>query len=169
MRGWGWPASLWRATQARLRLGDGPAERTGDFAASMSFGHPPGEVVDEGAYTYTAPSSTPSYMLIFAKRENNGGRDSGLAEDRHPTESHPGDILSVFDLFSRPAKITGCPFFAEDSKKYGEVLLPLPRLIGVGLRLVASPDTSVFAYWLRPDTSGSRDVSSLSPERERVG
>ena len=54
-------------------------------------GHPSGEVVDEGAYTYTAPSSTPSYLLIFAKRENNGGRDSGLAEDGQPAESHPGE------------------------------------------------------------------------------
>ena len=96
------------------RLGDGPAERTGDFTPAMSFGHPSGEVVDEGAYTYTAPSSTPSYLLIFAKRENNGGRDSGLAEDGHPTKSRPGETQCFIFTFRENNRV---PIFCGQPAK----------------------------------------------------
>jgi len=105
----------------------------GDFAAPMSFGHPSGEVVDEGAYTYTAPSSTPSYLLIFAKRENNGGRDSGLAEDGHPTKSRPGETQCFIFTFRENNRVP--IFLLKTAKKYGEVLLLFSRcakIIGFG-------------------------------------
>ena len=86
------------------RLGDGPAERTGDFTPAMSFGHPSGEVVDEGAYTYTAPSSTPSYMTQTCRSVRSTGR---------------WPVGAV----AQP----GAHFFAGDSKKIMRRVLPSPR------------------------------------------
>ncbi len=57
-------------------------------------GHPSGEVVDEGAYTYTAPSSTPSYLRQTCRSVRSTGR---------------WPVGAV----AQP----GAHFFAEDSKK----------------------------------------------------
>jgi len=54
--------------------------------------------------------------LIFAKRENNGGRDSGLAEDGHPTESRPGETQCFIFTFRENNRVS--IFLLGTAKKF---------------------------------------------------
>ena len=150
-------------------MGDGPAERTGDFAASM----PPGGGTLRARLSmkvriFIQPLHRRPRICLFSR----SAKIMGVAIRGWPkTAIRPNRALEKPNvLFSRFVKITGCPFFCWGQQKNIEKCSSLsPDSSGSVFAYRLRPDTSVFAEWLRPDTSGSRGVSSLSPEWERVG
>jgi len=122
----------------------------------MSFGHPSGEVVDEGAYIYTAPSSTPSYLWQTCRSVRSTGRWPVGTVAQPGAHFFAGDSKKIwrgvsFIFAFRENKLL-VVVINRGRGRYRYRFSPIGYARHVGLRRVASTDTS-----------GSIGVSSLAP------